>query len=72
MWRISQRRYGEAKSRPTISDLNKKAYLHIEEWQNRPLQGGKYAYVDVDGVQLVVGDKCLGMMEAVGEVFPRS
>ena len=24
----------------------------------------------VDGVKLVVGDKCLGMLEAVGEVFP--
>ena len=22
------------------------------------------------GVQLIVGDKCLGMLEAVGEVFP--
>ena len=25
---------------------------------------------DLDGVKLVVGDKCLGMLEAVGEVFP--
>ena len=24
----------------------------------------------LDGVKLVVGDKCLGMLEAVGEVFP--
>ena len=24
----------------------------------------------LDGVRLVVGDKCLGMLEAVGEVFP--
>ena len=26
----------------------------------------------LDGVKLIVGDKCLGMLEAVGEVFPRS
>lgn len=112
----------------TISELNKKAYVHIEDWRNRPLQGGKYPYVYVDGiylrrnwggeyenvavlvaiavnedgyrevlgaaegmkedkarwvsffqwlkgrglggVKLIVGDKCLGMLEAVGEVFP--
>lgn len=24
----------------------------------------------LDGVKLIVGDKCLGMMETVGEVFP--
>jgi putative transposase len=112
----------------TISELNKKAYVHIEDWRNRPLQGGKYPYVYVDGiylrrnwggeyenvsilvaigvnedgyrevlgaaegmkedkaswvgffqwlksrgldgVQLIVGDKCLGMLEAAGEVFP--
>ena len=26
----------------------------------------------LDGVKLVVGDKCLGMLEAVGEVFPNA
>ena len=26
----------------------------------------------LDGVKLVVGDKCLGMLEAVGEVFPKA
>ena len=112
----------------TISELNKKAYVHIEDWRNRPLQGGRYPYVYVDGiylrrnwggeyenvailvaiavnedgfrevlgaaegmkedkaswinffqwlrgrgldgVKLIVGDKCMGMLEAVGEVFP--
>lgn len=24
----------------------------------------------LDGVKLIVGDKCMGMVEAVGEVFP--
>ena len=114
----------------TISELNKKAYVHIEGWRNRPLQGGKYPYVYVDGiylrqnwsgeyenvavlvaiavnedsyrevlgaaegmkedkaswisffrwlrsrgldgVKLIVGDKCMGMLEAVGEVFPEA
>ena len=26
----------------------------------------------LDGVKLIVGDKCMGMLEAVGEVFPDS
>lgn len=107
-----------------------KAYVHIEEWRNRPLQNGKYPYVYVDGiylrrnwggeyenvsvlvaiavnedgyrevlgaaegmkedkaswteffkwlksrgldgVKLVIGDKCLGMLEAVNEVLPEA
>ena len=36
----------------TISELNKKAYVHIEDWRNRPLQGGRYPYVYVDGIYL--------------------
>ena len=36
----------------TISELNKKAYVRIEDWRNRPLQGGRYAYVYVDGIYL--------------------
>ena len=35
-----------------ISELNKKAYVHIEDWRNRPLQGGRYPYVYVDGIYL--------------------
>lgn len=127
---ITEALWGTKVSPSTISELNKKAYVHIEEWRNRPLQGGKYAYVYVDGiylrrnwggeyenvsvlvaiavnedgyrevlgaaegmkedkaswteffkwlksrglegVRLVIGDKCLGMLEAVGEVFPEA
>ena len=39
-------------SSSTISELNKKAYEHIEQWRNRPLRGGKYPYVYVDGIYL--------------------
>lgn len=125
---ITEALWGARVSPATISELNKKAYVHIEDWRNRPLQGGKYPYVYVDGiylrrnwggeyenvsilvaigvnedgyrevlgaaegmkedkaswveflqwlksrgldgVNLIVGDKCLGMLEAVGEVFP--
>lgn len=125
---ITEALWGSKVSPSTISELNKKAYVHIEEWRNRPLQGGKYPYVYVDGiylkrnwggeyenvailvaiavnedgyrevlgaaegmkedkaswinffqwlkgrgldgVKLIVGDKCLGMLEAVYEVFP--
>ena len=127
---ITEALWGSKVSPATISELNKKAYVHIEERRNRRLQGGKYPYVYVDGiwlkrnwggeyqnvsilvaiavnedgyrevlgaaegmkedkaswvnffqwlrgrglegVQLIVGDKCLGMLEAVGEVFPEA
>ncbi len=119
--RTLQRHCGAAKSLSMISELNKKAYVHIEDWRNRPLQGGRFPYVYVDGiylrrnwggeiavnedgyrevlgaaegmkedkaswvsffqwlrgrgldgVKLIVGDKCMGMLEAVGEVFPEA
>lgn len=127
---ITEALWGSKVSPSTISDFNKKAHVHIEEWRNRPLQGGKHPYVYVDGiylrrnwggayenvsilvaiavnedgyreilgaaegmkedkaswveflqwlkgrglsgVKLVVGDKCLGMLEAVGEVLPEA
>ena len=127
---ITEALWGTKVSPATISELNKKAYVHIEEWRSRPLQGGKYHYVYVDGlylrrnwggeyenvsiliaigvnadgfrevlgaaegmkedkeswktffqwlrgrglegVRLVVGDKSLGMLEALGEVYPES
>ena len=127
---ITEALWGSKVSASTISELNKKAYVNIETWRNRPLQGGKYPYVYVDGiylkrnwggeyenvavlvaiavnedgyrevlgaaegmkedkaswvsffqwlrsrglsgVKLIVGDKCLGMLEAVGEVFPEA
>ena len=125
---ITEALWGSKVSPATISELNKKAYVHIEDWRNRPLQGGHYPYVYVDGiylrrnwggeyenvavlvaiavnedgfrevlgaaegmkedkaswvsffqwlrgrgldgVKLIVGDKCMGMLVAVGEVFP--
>jgi transposase-like protein len=127
---ITEALWGTKVSPSTVSELNKKAYVHIEEWRNRPLQGGKYPYVYVDGiylrrnwggefenvsilvalgvnedgyrevigategmkedkaswlaffqwlkgrgldgVRLVVGDKCLGMLDAAAEVFPQA
>jgi putative transposase len=126
---ISEALWGSRVSASTISNLNQKAYVHIEEWRNRPL-AGKYPYVYVDGiylkrnwgggfenvsilvaigvdqdgyrevigaaegmkedreswkrfmvwlkdrgldgVKLIVGDKCLGMFDAVSEVFPEA
>lgn len=127
---ITEALWGTKVSPATISELNKKAYIHIEDWRNRTLRGGKYPYVYVDGiylrrnwggeyenvsvlvaiavnedgyrevlgaaegmkedkaswteffkwlksrgltgVRLVIGDKCLGMLEAVGEVYPEA
>lgn len=39
---ITEALWGSKVSQSTISELSKKAYVHIEEWRNRPLQGGKY------------------------------
>lgn len=126
---ISEALWGSRVSASTISDLNQKAYVHIEEWRNRKLSG-KYPYVYVDGiylkrnwggefenvsilvaigvdedgyreiigaaegmkedaeswksfmvwlkerglngVKLIVGDKCSGMCDAVNQVFPEA
>ena len=48
---ISEALWGSRVSASTISDLNQKAYVHIEEWRQRPLYG-KYPYVYVDGIYL--------------------
>ncbi|EFW89475.1 IS256 family transposase [Streptococcus equinus] len=126
---VTEALWGSKVSPGTISNLNKKAYEHIEEWRMRPLSG-EYPYVYVDGiylkrcwggevqnvsiliaigvtsdgyreiigategmkedheswknffvylkerglsgVRLVIGDKCLGMLEAIPEVFPKA
>jgi putative transposase len=127
---ITEALWGTKVSPSTISELNKKAYVHIEDWRNRQLKGGTYPYVYVDGiylrrnwggefenvsilvaigvnedgyrevvgaaegmkedkaswlaflqwlkgrgldgVRLIVGDKCLGMLEAAAEVYPQA
>lgn len=48
---ITEALWGTKVSPGTISNLNKKAYEHIEEWRTRPLSGN-YPYVYVDGVYL--------------------
>lgn len=126
---ISEALWGTKVSPGTISNLNKKAYTHIEEWRNRKLTE-EYPYIFVDGiylkrcwggefencsvliaigvnadgqreilgaceglkedteswksffvwlksrglsgVKLVIGDKALGMVEAIGQVFPKA
>lgn len=126
---ITEALWGSRVSAGTVSELNKKVYVRIEEWRQRPLQG-KYPYVYLDGIylkrnwggeyenvavlvamavnqdgyrevigaaegmkedkeswlnflkslkqrgldgtQLFIGDKCLGLLEAVREVFPEA
>lgn len=126
---ITEALWGSKVSPGTISNLNKKAYEHIEEWRSRPLtEDYPYAYVDgiylkrswggeiqnvavlvaigvnnegyreilgaaegmkedheswknffvwlkgrgLKGVRLIIGDKCLGMLESIPEVFPEA
>ena len=126
---ITEALWGSKVSPGTISNLNKKAYEHIEEWRSRPL-AEEYPYVQVDGVylkrswggeiqnvsvlmaigvnkegyreilgaaegmkedheswknffvwlkerglkgvRLIIGDKCLGMLESIPEIFPEA
>ena len=37
---ITEALWSSKVSPTTISELNQKAYIHIENWQNLPLQGG--------------------------------
>lgn len=48
---ITEALWGTKVSPGTISNLNKKAYEHIETWRTRPLSGN-YPYIFVDGVYL--------------------
>jgi transposase-like protein len=123
---ITEALWGTRVSPGTVSELNKKIYVQIERWRNRPLTGC-YAYIYLDGiylkrswggevrniavlvavgvdecgfreilgvcegikedqeswrnflrhlklrgltgVQLVISDKCLGLVETLGEFF---
>ena len=49
---ITETLWGSKVSPATISELTMKSYVHIEAWRNRPLQGGRYPYVYVDGIYL--------------------
>jgi transposase-like protein len=49
---ITEILWGKKVSPGTISELNKKAYKHIEDWRNRPLSHDAYPYVYVDGIYL--------------------
>lgn len=126
---ITEALWGAKVSPGTISNMNQKVYVQIEEWRKRPLVD-KYPYVYMDGiflkknwggtienvailvaigvnsegnrevigameggredkeswlrflrylkdrglkgVRLMVGDKCLGLLEAIKEIFPET
>jgi putative transposase len=48
---VTEALWGTKVSPGTISELNKKVYVHIEKWRNRPLQA-EYPYVYLDGIYL--------------------
>jgi len=126
---VTEALWGTKVSPGTVSKLNQKVYVQIEEWRNRPLTV-EYPYVYLDGiylkknwggtieniailvaigvneagnrevigameggkedteswlrflrhlkkrglkgVRLMVGDKCLGLVEAISETFPEA
>lgn len=48
---ITEALWGTKVSPGTISELNKKVYVHIDQWRTRKLQGS-YPYVYLDGIYL--------------------
>ena len=48
---ITEALWGTRVSSGTVSNLNKKIYMTIESWLNRPIEG-RYAYVFLDGLFL--------------------
>jgi transposase-like protein len=48
---ITEALWGTKVSPGTISELNKKVYVHIDAWRMRPLKG-RYPYVYLDGIYL--------------------
>jgi len=48
---ITEALWGSRVSPSTISNLNKKLYVKIEEWLSRPIEG-KHPYVFLDGIWL--------------------
>ena len=48
---ITEALWGSRVSAGTISNLNKKVYVHIDEWRQRPLKKS-YPYVYLDGIYL--------------------
>ena len=48
---ITEALWGTRVSPGTISELNKKVYVHIDAWRNRPLKT-RYPYVYLDGIYL--------------------
>ena len=94
---VTEALWGTKVSPGTISNLNKKAYEHIETWRTRPpADSCSYVYVDSvylkrswggeiqnisilvaigvsnDGCREIIGDKNLGMLETIPEVFPNA
>lgn len=49
---ITEALWNSKVSPATISESNKKAYVHLENWRHRPLKGRKYPYVYVNGIYL--------------------
>ena len=48
---ITEALWGTKVAPATVSELNQKVYVHIEQWRNRPL-AHKYPYVYLDGIYL--------------------
>ncbi len=64
---ITEALWGTKVSPGTISNLNKKTYEHIEAWRSFFVWLKERG---LTGVRLIIGDKNLGMLETIPEVFP--
>ena len=68
---ITEALWGSKVSPATISELNKKAYVHIEDWRNRPLLPQRVlcdaSFQGETGSQNAQGDPCPGEQKAARE-----
>lgn len=58
---ISEALWGSRVSASTISDLNQKAYVHIEEWRNRRLSGNIRMFMWTGFISSEIGAESLKM-----------
>ena len=58
---ITEALWGTKVSPSTLSGLNKKVYLHIEDWRNRPIEG-HYPNVYLDGIVLKRSWPCKSLL----------
>jgi len=67
---ITEALWGSKVSPTTISELNKKVYVHIEDWRNRPLQGRLHS-AETNGSRCGGRRQSGGLSSRMQNIIPR-